>query len=69
MQFYVDQNILSCCATAVFKGTDLVDHQTFGYMDLETRQPLRDDGDLSHGVEYQDRHFGCISDVARSGLV
>ena len=43
MQFYVDQNILSCCATAVFKGTDLVDHQTFGYMDLETRQPLRDD--------------------------
>ena len=43
MQFYIDQNILSCCATAVFKGTDLVDHQTFGYMDLETRQPLRDD--------------------------
>ena len=43
MQFYIDQNILSCCATAVFKGADLVDHQTFGYMDLETRQPLRED--------------------------
>ena len=43
MQFYVDAGILPCCATAVFKGTDLVDHQTFGFMDLETREPLRDD--------------------------
>ena len=43
MQFYVDQNILSCCATAIFKGTDLVDLQTFGYMDLESKRPLASD--------------------------
>ena len=38
MQFYIAQNILSCCATAVFKGTDLVDYQTFGYMDIESKK-------------------------------
>ena len=43
MQFYIDQNILSCCATAVFKGTDLVDYQTFGYMNTESKTPLRKD--------------------------
>lgn len=43
MQFYVDQNILPCCATAVFKGTDLVDFETFGYMDIESQQPLLSD--------------------------
>lgn len=43
MQFYIDENILPCCATAVFKGTDLVDYQTFGYMDIETKTPLRSD--------------------------
>lgn len=43
MQFYVDQNILSCCATAIFKGTDLVDLQAFGYMDLESKRPLASD--------------------------
>jgi CubicO group peptidase (beta-lactamase class C family) len=40
MQFYVDQDILPCCATAVFKGTELVDCQTFGYMDTESQRPL-----------------------------
>ena len=43
MQFYIDQNLLSCCATAVFKGTDLIDYQTFGFMDIESKTPLRKD--------------------------
>jgi len=43
MQFYVDQNILPCCATAVFKGVERVDYQTFGFMDTASRTPLRDD--------------------------
>ena len=43
MQWYVDEEILSCCVALVIKGTDVVDYRTFGYMDLETRQPLRQD--------------------------
>ena len=43
MQFYVDENILSCCATVVLKGTDLVDYKTFGYMDIESKVALRED--------------------------
>ena len=43
MRFYVDQNILPCCATAVFKGIDLVDFETFGYMDIENQRPLQPD--------------------------
>lgn len=43
MQFYVDENILPCCATAVFKGTDLVDFKTFGFMDIESQRPLLPD--------------------------
>jgi CubicO group peptidase (beta-lactamase class C family) len=41
--FTLTKDILSCCATAVFKGTDLVDYQTFGYMDTESKTPLRKD--------------------------
>lgn len=40
MQWYVDQDILSCCLTLVMRGTDIVDYTTFGYMDLESRRPL-----------------------------
>jgi CubicO group peptidase (beta-lactamase class C family) len=43
MQWYVDQEILSCCVALVMKGTDVVDYRTFGYMDLESRQPLLPD--------------------------
>jgi len=43
MQWYVDQEILSCCVALVMRGTDVVDYRTFGYMDLETRRPLADD--------------------------
>jgi CubicO group peptidase (beta-lactamase class C family) len=43
MQWYVDQEILSCCVSLVMRGTDIVDHRTFGYMDLEHREPLRRD--------------------------
>jgi CubicO group peptidase (beta-lactamase class C family) len=43
MQWYVDQKILSCCVALVLRGTDMLDYRTFGYMDLETREPLRRD--------------------------
>lgn len=43
MQSYVDADILTCCATLVLRGTDVLDYQTFGYMDLDTREPLRGD--------------------------
>lgn len=43
MQWYVDEEILSLCETVVLQGTDVVDHRRFGYMDLETKEPLRDD--------------------------
>ncbi|MDC0214795.1 beta-lactamase family protein [Gammaproteobacteria bacterium] len=43
MQFYIDSNILSCCSTLVMKGNEVVDHKTFGFMDLEEKQPLLED--------------------------
>ncbi len=43
MQFYIDENILSCCNTLIMRGTDVIDFKTFGYMDLESRAPLTDD--------------------------
>ncbi len=43
MQWYVDQNILSCANTLIMRGVDVLDFATFGYMDLESREPLRDD--------------------------
>jgi CubicO group peptidase (beta-lactamase class C family) len=43
MQWYVDQEILSCCNTLIMRGTDVLDFHTFGYMDLESREPLRED--------------------------
>jgi len=44
MQWYVDEELLSCCATLVMHGTDVVDVALFGFMDVETREPLRWDG-------------------------
>lgn len=43
MQWYVDRGILSCVATTVLAGTDIVHQSRHGYMDIETRTPLRDD--------------------------
>lgn len=43
MQWYVDQEILSCCLTLVMRGTDVVDFETFGYMDRESGRPLTPD--------------------------
>ncbi|MEM7077701.1 MAG: serine hydrolase domain-containing protein [Pseudomonadota bacterium] len=40
---YVERDILPCCSSIVMRGTDILDYQTFGYMDLETREPLRED--------------------------
>jgi len=43
MQWYIDQDITSCCMSLVLNGLDIVDYKTFGYMDLESRTQLRDD--------------------------
>ena len=40
MQWYVEENILSCCNTLIMRGTDVIDFRTFGYMDLTSRQTL-----------------------------
>lgn len=43
MQWYIDQELLSCCYSLVLHGTDVVDYKCFGYMDLESKTPLRED--------------------------
>ena len=43
MQFYVEQNILSCTCSLVMRGTDVLDYRTFGYMDIEQQRPLLED--------------------------
>ena len=43
MRSYVERDILSCCSTLVLRGTDVLDCQTFGYMDVESKAPLRTD--------------------------
>lgn len=43
MQFYVDENILSCCNTLIMRGLDVLDFKTYGYMDLESKRPLTGD--------------------------
>jgi CubicO group peptidase (beta-lactamase class C family) len=43
MQWWVDQEMLPCVATVVLHGDEIVDVALFGYMDLETKQPLRVD--------------------------
>ncbi len=43
MQWYVDEEILSCCETVVLQGTEVVDRQRMGFMDLESKEPLRED--------------------------
>ena len=42
MQWYIDNNILSCCNSLVMRGLDVLDYKTYGYMDLATRRPLLD---------------------------
>ena len=43
MQNYIDKDLLSCCSTLVMRGTDILEYSTFGFMDLESRTPLRAD--------------------------
>ena len=43
MQFYIDEGILSCCATLIMRGTEVLDYKTYGFMDLESKRPLMDD--------------------------
>ena len=43
MNRYIEKDILSCMTTLVLRGTDVLDYRNYGYMDLESRTPLRDD--------------------------
>jgi CubicO group peptidase (beta-lactamase class C family) len=43
MQWYVDQEILPCANTLVMRGLDVLDYTCFGYMDLDSKTPLRED--------------------------
>ena len=43
MQFYIDEGILSCCATLIMRGTEVLDYKTYGFMDLESKRPLMND--------------------------
>lgn len=43
MQWYIDQELLSCCYSLVLHGSDVVDYKCFGYMDIESKTPLRED--------------------------
>ena len=43
MQWYVDQEILPCANTLVMRGLDVLDYKCFGYMDLDSKTPLRED--------------------------
>ena len=43
MRKYVDDGILSCVSTIVMRGTDVLDYSLHGYMDTESKQPLRED--------------------------
>lgn len=43
LSFYVDEGILSCANSLIMQGTDVIDFQRFGYMDLESKTPLAED--------------------------
>ncbi len=43
MQWWVDEELLSCVATVVLHGDDVVDVGLFGFMDVESGEPLRAD--------------------------
>ncbi len=43
LAFYVDEGILSCANSLIMRGTDVIDFQRFGYMDLESKTPLAED--------------------------
>ncbi|MDF1832893.1 MAG: serine hydrolase, partial [Porticoccaceae bacterium] len=43
MQRYVDDNLVSGLSAVILKGTDVVDIKTWGYMDIESQTPMRDD--------------------------
>lgn len=43
MATYVDQGILSCVNTLIMRGTEVLDFSMHGFMDLESREPLRED--------------------------
>jgi CubicO group peptidase (beta-lactamase class C family) len=44
MQWYVDQQILSCVATVVLDGSNVVHTARHGYMSVHDQRPLLDDG-------------------------
>ncbi len=43
MQWYVDEGILPCVNTLVMRGLEVLDYHCFGFMDVESKTPLRED--------------------------
>ncbi len=43
MASYVDREYLPCVSTLIMRGTEVLDYFQYGYMDLESREPLRED--------------------------
>ena len=43
MQWYVDEGILPHVFSLVMRGTEIADYRCFGYMDVESKTPLRED--------------------------
>ena len=43
MQWYVDEDILSCCETLVLQRDRVIDHYRCGFMDKDDRRPLARD--------------------------
>ena len=39
---YIEDDLLSCVSTVVLDGTEVVDKHHWGFMDLETREPMHD---------------------------
>ena len=42
-QFHIDEEILSCCASLIMRGTEVLDYKTYAFMGLESKPPLLDD--------------------------
>ncbi len=43
MQFNIDEEIPSCCASLIMLGTEVLEYKTYGFMDLESKLPPMDD--------------------------
>ena len=42
-QFHIDEEILSCCASLIMRGTEVLDYKTYAFIDLESKRSLLED--------------------------